>query len=441
MYMLNSYKRFCFLKTIIKSEEIKRIARGSHIHSFTRNRKMTIEDIIIMSINKKGLTTSMEIYNYFKKKGKLDMKVSKQDYLKQRLNLNYEVFIALNQAYLCEYYNENTLNIKGYGLFAIDASKVEVPNSKENTFAFGIAKNGKQCTIVRSLISVVYDIVNGFCLDLQIGKVNASEPQQAKDNIQMLKRIYKDKCIIIFDRGYPGIEFYRYLEENNIKFIMRTSSNDYKKEKQDMLSNDEKVQLMHTYGRLAKIKQKHLEEYEKIKNDKYTEVRMIRCELKSGQIEYLVTNLDEKEFNTEEIIKMYGLRWGVEKKYHTLKNKMKLECVTGTKPIYVYQDFHAQLLTYNIVHDMMRDAQKNIEEKETGKGEKIRINENIAIGLFKEEFIEIMMIKSNQQKEKKLNRLYEEMIRYVNTVRAHNKNTPRNFRLSNKNRSNLKNSF
>ena len=115
--------------------------------------------------------------------------------------------------------------------------------------------------------------------------------------------------------------------------------------------------------------------------------------------------------------------------------------MTGTKPIYVYQDFHAQLLTYNIVHDMMRDAQKNIEEKETGKGEKIRINENIAIGLFKEEFIEIMMIKSNQQKEKKLNRLYEEMIRYVNTVRAHNKNTPRNFRLSNKNRSNLKNSF
>lgn len=36
---------------------------------------------------------------------------------------------------------------------------------------------------------------------------------------------------------------------------------------------------------------------------------------------------------------------------------------------------------------------------------------------------------------------YEEIIRYVNTVRAHNKSTPRNFRLSNKNRSNLKNSF
>lgn len=46
---------------------------------------------------------------------------------------------------------------------------------------------------------------------------------------------------------------------------------------------------------------------------------------------------------------------------------MKLECVTGTKPIYVYQDFHAQLLTYNIVHDMMRDAQKNIEEKRQEK--------------------------------------------------------------------------
>lgn len=224
---------------------------------------MTFEDIIIMSINKKGLTTSMEIYNYFKKKGKLNMKVSKQDYLKQRLKLNYEVFIALNQAYLCEYCNENTLNIKRYGLFAIDASKVEVPNSKENSLEFGIAKNSKQCTTVRSLISVVYDIVNGFCLDLQIGKVNSSEPPLAKENIQMLKRIYKDKCIIIFDRGYPGIEFYRYLEENNIKFIMRTSSNDYKKEKENMLSHDENIQLIHTYGRLAKIKQKHPEEYKK----------------------------------------------------------------------------------------------------------------------------------------------------------------------------------
>lgn len=39
--MLNGYKRFCFLKTIIKSEEIKRIVRGSH----------TIEGIIIMFIN------------------------------------------------------------------------------------------------------------------------------------------------------------------------------------------------------------------------------------------------------------------------------------------------------------------------------------------------------------------------------------------------------
>lgn len=51
------------------------------------------------------------------------------------------------------------------------------------------------------------------------------------------------------------------------------------------------------------------------------------------------------------------------------------------------------------------------------------------------------MIRLNQKREKKLNRLYEEMLRYVNTIRTHNKSTPKNFRLSNKNRSNLKNSF
>lgn len=58
--------------------------------------------------------------------------------------------------------------------------------------------------------------------------------------------------IIIFDRGYPSIEFVHFLEENNIKNLFRLSSNDYKKERELMIKMDESVRLIHTPARLEK---------------------------------------------------------------------------------------------------------------------------------------------------------------------------------------------
>ena len=76
-----------------------------------------------------------------------------------------------------------------------------------------------------------------------------------------------------------------------------------------------------------------------------------------------------------------------EKKYHTLKNKIKFESVTGRASIYVYQDFRSQLLVYNMVQDIRRCADAEVSRTGVKKGLKhpLRTNENIAIGLFKEQ--------------------------------------------------------
>ena len=67
---------------------------------------------------------------------------------------------------------------------------------------------------------------------------------------------------------------------------------------------------------------------------------------------------------------------------------MKFESITGKASIYVYQDFYAQILVYNMIHDIRRNADYNAEMCGYQKKMEYQIhtNENIAIGLFKHHF-------------------------------------------------------
>lgn len=64
---------------------------------------------------------------------------------------------------------------------------------------------------------------------------------------------------------------------------------------------------------------------------------------------------------------------------------MKFESITWKSTIYIDQDFHAQELVYNILHDIRKEADEKVSIKGREKGCKypMHTNENIAIGLFK----------------------------------------------------------
>ena len=69
----------------------------------------------------------------------------------------------------------------------------------------------------------------------------------------------------------------------------------------------------------------------------------------------LITNLSFK-ISQKELEDLYYQIWEIEKKYHTLKNKMKFESATGKSTIYVDQDFRAQILVYNMIQDIRKEA-------------------------------------------------------------------------------------
>lgn len=442
--MINLYKeRFKKLVKIINSDTIKEYAQLNHQKSFIRKRKMPLEDIILCTLSKKGLTTEMELHKYLIEKGATSMNISKQGFLQQRRKLNYEVFSFLNKEYLQSFYfSDEPVLWNNYMVFAIDGTKAEVPNSDENRVTFGECGNQHNKGEVRALVSAMFDVFNHFILDLKIDSIKASESELAKQNIKAVKGILKDNpFIIVFDRGYPSIEFVHFLEENNLKYLFRLSSNDYKNERNLMTKMDESVKLMHTPARLNKIKKNHPEVVAELKSKEFTSTRIIFSKLPSENEITLMTNLPF-EICAKEIKNLYFKRWEIEKKYHTLKNKMEFESITGKATLYVYQDFWAQIVVYNMIQDIIH-ASNEVISKESNKHEykyPIRVNENIAIGLFKEKFIKILIEPNNRNRSKKLMELQESIERYVVPLRIL-KSHDRKHNITNKYKNNEKSSF
>lgn len=443
--MVKSYKkRFQMFSEFLSEPELVNYARKDGHNTFSRKRKMPLKDMLLCCLSKKGLTTAFELRNFFKDKGELPMALSVQGYLQQRKRLNPEIFPYLNRRYLMDFYHSEEPKLwKGYLLAAVDGSKAEVPNSKENRETFGNSGNQHSKTgQVRALVSGIYDILNHFYLDIEIEHISVSEIELAKRNLKHLREWeIRQPVLAVFDRGYPSIEFIDFLEMEGIHYLIRLSSNDYKAERGRMQSEDGKVILKHSSARLQKIRQKHPERYERMKRKGETTVRVSKSTLPSGNELVLMTNLPDT-IAAEELADLYYQRWEIEKKYHTLKNKMKFESVTGKASVYVYQDFWSQVLVYNMIQDIRNSADEEAAETGRKSGNKylMHTNENIAIGLFKEDMLKILLEPEEKKRIKKLNELQEEMERYVLPLREL-PGKERRKNISNKYKNNQKSSY
>ena len=436
--------RFQKFSESLSDPELINYARQIGKNTFSRKRKMPLKDMLLCCLSKKELTTAFELRNYFKEKGDFSMQLSIQGYLQQRKRLNPEIFPYLNRNYLMDFYHSDEPKLwNGYLLIAIDGSKAEVPNSKENRETFGNSGNQRSKTgQVRALVSGTYDILNHFYLDIEIEHISVSENELAKRNLKHLREMeIRRPVLAVFDRGYPSLEFIDFLEKEGIHYLMRLSSNDYKAERKQMQSADDKVILKHSSARLQKIRKKHPERYEHMKKKGKTTVRISRSAIPSGNELALVTDLPDT-IAAEELAGLYYQRWEIEKKYHTLKNKMKFESVTGKSSVYVYQDFWAQVLVYNMVQDIRNSADEEAASSGRKNGNKypMHTNENIAIGLFKESMLKILLEQEEKKRIQKLNELQEEMERYV-VPKRERPSKERRKNISNKYKNNQKSSF
>ena len=75
--------------------------------------------------------------------------------------------------------------------------------------------------------------------------------------------------------------------------------------------------------------------------------RVVRFAISEDSYECIITNLPKEEFPTEEIKKLYAMRWGIETSFRELKYAIGLSCFHSKKVEYIIQEIYARLVLYN----------------------------------------------------------------------------------------------
>lgn len=411
--MRSSQARFDKDQACIKSSLFLSICRGFNNNYFTRKRKLTPENLTLSILNRKGVTLSMEIRRFFQllKPKNTAESISNPGYLKQRLKLNPAAFTYLNDYHIKNFYEEekNLHRLKGYYVFAVDGSKSNLPNTSETKKVYGGQTNrfGHQ---TQAGISCLYDVFNKMVLDCTISPRNYNEGAEMEIHIDKIPSIIgSEPYIVLLDRGYPSSLFFINRLERNQKFVVRLSSTTFKREQMSMVADDEDIEIKFTPERINPYRKtafaKRLREKESI------HLRFVKIMLPDGTLEVLATNIQREEFSAEEIGKIYGLRWGIETAYDTLKNKFMLENFTGKKPIIIEQDILSTIYLYNLVQDIIKDAEEERQEKDKHKQYKhiMTINLNMAIGIIKEDLIRMAL----EDDSGKRGEIFEDIIKSI----------------------------
>lgn len=246
----------------------------------------------------------------------------------------------------------------GYNLFAIDGMNLSLPSTAETQNEFGILHRSSK-NRVSPKISVIYDISNDLIVQAHIGtvKTDVDERAHAKELIlsPVLERRGTEKCIIIFDRGYPGRDLIYKLTEKKFPFLMRCSKS-FLKEVNEASIGDTFI----------------IDEYKGVS----TPLRVLKFPLDSGEIEMLVTNILSDELSLADFKELYFMRWGIETKFGELKNRILIEHFISKKVNGIKQEFYIHLLISNIAALLKNISDQKIKQIQENKNLKYKYQTN-----------------------------------------------------------------
>lgn len=358
---------------------------------FSRNRKLTPKDLILYTLNNRGKTTKMELYDFIQEYN-ID-EVSMPALLKQREKLNENIFKKLTKEALVRFYKEFPQEVKtynGYILGAIDGSDCEVPNTKETRERYKSINSSNDDRVARIKLSNCYDVINGYVLDTEIAEYKHWELDLAMKHIESTNYITKYFPIIyVMDRGYFSLAVMYHLINDGTKFIIRLNKSYLKPEQKSMKTNDEFVEIKYQYNRIRNYKDKDEEFYNYYENGNTISLRFVNIELPTGEIETIITNINNKDLSREDISKIYQLRWGIETSYHELKESMQVTNISSSKDTIIKQEIYSQMTVYNIVRSISNDLNTQINQEEFKHP--MKVNFNMAVGFVKRFLIKILI--------------------------------------------------
>lgn len=327
---------------------------------FVRNRKLTFSQTVKFFLSMGGNTVRKELLDFFDYSSDC---VSASAFSQQRAKVLPEAMDFLFHSFTDSFKGLRTYH--GYRLVACDGSDLAITYNPKDIMNYrrhnSVEKNEKGYNQLH--LNALYDLENRIYLDaiIQPGR----HPNEAQALIAMMERSNLDrKTILIADRGYESYNILAHAQEKGWKYLIRIKDLGSR----GIITNlplpdteefDCKLSLVLTKKQTKEVKA-HPEQYryltnksvcdflDPVKNPFYTLFfRVLRFTITQDTYECIITNLDSEEFPPEEIKKLYGWRWGIERSFRELKYTIGLTNFHAKKVEYILQEIFARLIIYN----------------------------------------------------------------------------------------------
>jgi len=368
--------------------------KGKDGKKFTRRRALWLGRLLTIILRSSPYSLQIRLDDYFDEIGHKEAVVSKQALSKARGKLDPDIVKAsfVQTAQTLSSCEDLELYRGKYRLCAIDGSDIILDNAEEILTYFGGSGSKRDCAT--ALASLCYDPLNNMILDGGLYPYGTGERFAAKKHfeaVNVLPLPNGAENLYIFDRGYPSRELLAGMIAGKMHFLMRVRKKfnlDF-----DLATRNEKVYFEYA--------------------GKQYYVRVFKIVLDSGEEETLITNLKEKHLCKKEVGELYFTRWGIEVKYHTLKNKLELENMSGRRVCTTYQDFWAKLDMANTAAALEYATDAVIDGKTEGSNNKHkqRTNENRLITKLSDKYLELLVNNDPVERLLMFNELVEDISR------------------------------
>jgi hypothetical protein len=391
--------------------------------AFTRDRKLTINNLIILVINFKS-SIQRELDSFFKAIAKSNFKireVTKGAFTQARAKLNPWAFQRLNEVAANAFYEKANYDVwGGLRVLAVDGTRLVLPNHPSVIEEFGQHQFGPKADSPRSLAmgSMLYDVLNQITIDAQLAPYASSERDLLMEHLGHIK----EGDLLLLDRGYPCFWLLFLLKAKKIEFCVRLKD-DWWLQVKDFTQSNEKERLV-TFS-LPKKDVKKLSQYPHMIGQTIT-CRLVKVELENGDKEILCTSLlDGQHYTHNDIEELYHYRWSEEEAYKLLKSRVEVEAFSGKTAIAVKQDFYAKVFLMTLcaayahpIEEMVTAEYKADKERKHDQ----KINWTNALSMTQDILIGVLI----RQKFKTALEAFDDVVKKTREIIRPNRKVPRN---------------
>ncbi|MBU2704197.1 hypothetical protein Ga0466249_005351 [Sporomusaceae bacterium BoRhaA] len=248
---------------------------------------------------------------------------------------------------------------RGYRLLACDGTDLNIarnPSDQENYFQSNPGEKGFN----QLHLNALYDLCSRRYMDavIQPGRKN----NECRAMTDMIDRcVSGHKTIFIADRGYEAYNTFAHAERRDMYYLIRVRETGRSMVASFGLpqtdSFDTQVHLTLTRKQTARARAcsglyKFLpanSTFDYLEQSDFYPItlRVVRFPLSTDTYECVITNLPRDAFPTDELKKLYAMRWGIETSFRELKYAIGLSCFHAKKVEYIKQEIFARLLLYN----------------------------------------------------------------------------------------------